>query len=205
LHEERNVNAYQGRRIVGNISLSLDGRVNGAGGDYDMSWIVPHAITDTARDNMIRVTSQATTALLGRKNYEGFSQYWPAVADDENADPRDRAFSSWLNGVEKVVFSTTLTETSWGNSRVVAADPAEEVRRLRAQGGGDVVVLSSASIIRALLAADELDRLSITLCPVVSGGGAQLFADGLPASDWSLADLSTADSGATCLRYDRTR
>ena len=58
------------RTVTANISLSLDGRVNGAGGDYDMSWIVPHAITEGARDHMIRVTEPATTALLGRKNYE---------------------------------------------------------------------------------------------------------------------------------------
>ena len=57
------------RTVVANISLSLDGRVAGPGGDYDMSWIVPHAVTDGARDHMVKVTSAATTALLGRKNY----------------------------------------------------------------------------------------------------------------------------------------
>jgi dihydrofolate reductase len=194
-----------GRRVVANISLSLDGRVNGPGGDYDMGWIVPHVVTDTARDHMVRVTGAATTALLGRKNYQGFSGFWPGVADDENADPRDRAFSSWLNGVEKVVFSTTVADSPWEGARIVATDPAEEVRALRKRGKGDIVVLASASIIRALLAADEVDRLSITLCPAVAGGGARLFEDGVPASGWTLSDLSTADSGAICLLYDRTR
>jgi dihydrofolate reductase len=56
----------------------------------------------------MKLTAGATTVLLGRKNYQGFSSYWPAVADDEEADPRDRGFSRWLNGVEKVVFSRTL-------------------------------------------------------------------------------------------------
>jgi hypothetical protein len=37
-----------------------------------MGWIVPHALSDGARDHMIRVTSPATTVLLGRKNSEGF-------------------------------------------------------------------------------------------------------------------------------------
>jgi dihydrofolate reductase len=199
------MNENAGRRVVANISLSLDGRVSGAGGDYDMGWIVPHALTDASREHMVRVTGAATTAVLGRKNYEGFGGFWPGVANDENADPRDRAFSAWLNGVEKVVFSTTLTDSPWEGTRIVAADPAEEVRALRARNSGDIVVLASSSIIRALLAADEVDRLSITLCPAVAGGGARLFEDGLPASGWTLADLSTADSGAICLLYDRTR
>ena len=88
---------------------------------------------------------------------------------------------------------------------MVNGDPAAEVRELRTAEGGDIIVLSSGSVIRALLAADELDRLSITLCPAVSGGGARLFSDGLPGTAWSLTDLSTADSGAICLLYDRVR
>ncbi|MFF4196887.1 dihydrofolate reductase family protein [Nonomuraea sp. NPDC001831] len=198
-------NGFQGRRIVGNISLSLDGRVNGPGGEYDMSWIVPHALSDGARDHMIRVTGAATTVLLGRRNYEGFGSFWPAVAKDEGADPRDRAFAQWLDDTEKIVFSSTLTDAPWQNSRLAAAGPAEEVERLRKQAGGDVVVLASGSVIKALLEADALDRLSITLCPEVAGGGARLFEDGLPATHWSLTDLTTTGSGAICLLYDRLR
>jgi len=192
-----------GRRVVANISLSLDGRVSGTGGEYDMGWIVPHAVTDAAREHMIRVTGPATTVLLGRKNYQGFGGFWPAVAKDENADPRDRAFSEWLNAVEKVVFSTTLTDAPWENSRIAAADPAAVVRELRAEPGGDIIVLASASVIRALLEAGELDRLSVTLCPEIVGGGRRLLDDGLPAASWSLTDMSTTESGAICLIYDR--
>ena len=192
-----------GRTVVANISLSLDGRVNGPGGDYDMSWIVPHALTDGAREHMVKVTDPASTALLGRKNYQGFASYWPAVAGNPDADPRDRAFAQWLNAVEKVVFSTTLQEAGWPNSRIVADDPAAEVRRLRKQGGGDIIILASASIIRNLLAAGEVDRLSITLCPALAGGGARLFGDDLPGSAWSLTETTPTDSGAICLLYDR--
>ncbi len=193
------------RKVTANITLSLDGRVNGAGGDYDMSWIVPHAITEASRDHMIRVTSPATTILLGRKNYEGFGGFWPAVADDENAAPQDRAVSKWMNETEKVVFSTTLTEGPWQNSRVVDADPADVVKQLRAEEGGDIIVLASGSVIKALLAADEVDQLSITLAPELVGGGTRLFEDGLPGSSWRLADSTPTESGAVCLLFDRVR
>jgi dihydrofolate reductase len=81
------------RKVIGNIALSLDGRINGRGGDYDMSWILPHAVTDTTRDYLVQMTRNATTALLGRKNYDGFGGYWPAVANDDTAEPRDRVFA----------------------------------------------------------------------------------------------------------------
>jgi dihydrofolate reductase len=193
------------RKVTANIMLSLDGRVHGVGGDFDMGWIVPHAITETSRDHMIRVTEPATTILLGRKNYEGFGGFWPAVADDENAAPQDRAVAKWMNETEKVAFSSTLTEPTWQNSRIVDADPADVVRRLRAEEGGDIIVLASVSVIRALLAADEVDQLSITLAPELVGGGARLFEDGLPGTSWQLADSTPTESGAICLLFDRVR
>jgi dihydrofolate reductase len=194
-----------GRTVVANISLSLDGRVAGPEGDYDMGWIVPHATTDGARDHMIRVTRPATTALLGRKNYEGFAGYWPTVADDESADPRDRAFSKWLNDVDKIVFSSTISEATWHHSRLENGDPADVVERLRRERGGDIIVLASSSIIKALLLADAVDRLSITLCPEVPGGGARLFDDDLPQSSWRSRESTVTESGAVCLLYDRVR
>ena len=193
------------RSVIGNISLSLDGRVTGPGGEYDMGWIVPHAITDAARDHMVSVTTPATTVLLGRKNYMGFGSYWPTIADDESADPRDRAFSKWLNSVEKIVFSSALKEAAWKNSRIVDADPATVIEELRQQKGGDIIVLASSSVIKSLLRADALDCLSITLCPEVAGGGARLFEDGLPSSSWSLRQSTVTESGALCLIYDRVR
>jgi dihydrofolate reductase len=193
------------RTVIANISLSLDGRIAGPGGEYDMSWIVPHAVSDGARTHMVEVTATATIALLGRKNYQGFGGFWPAVAADESADPRDRAFSRWLNGVDKVVFSTTLDQVDRENGRLATADPAATVKQLRQEDGGDIIVLASTSVIRQLLDADEVDRLSITLCPELVGGGDRLFTDGLPATSWSLTGTRATDTGALCLYYDRIR
>jgi dihydrofolate reductase len=195
------------RRVVANVTLSLDGRVNGPGGDFDMGWIVPHAVSDTARDHMIRVTSPATTSLLGRKNHDGFIGYWPTVADQDDADPRDREFSRWLTTTEKVVFSTTIDESSWENTIVTARPPADVVAELRTRPGADIVVLSSISIVRQLLAADQVDRLSIVLCPEIVGGGTRLFDEEspVPANGWVLVDATTGETGALCLIYDRRR
>jgi dihydrofolate reductase len=111
----------------------------------------------------------------------------------------------WLDSVEKVVFSTTVKDAEWNNTRIVDAAPATEVKRLRMGGGGDIIVLNSVSVINNLLEADELDRLSITLCPEVVGGGARLFEDALPASSWRLTDMSSTGTGAISLLYDRVR
>jgi dihydrofolate reductase len=191
------------RRVVANISMSLDGRVNGPGGEFDMGWVVPHAVSDGARDHMMRVTEPATTVLLGRKNYVGFGGFWPSVAGMDDADPRDRAFSRWLDETDKVVFSSTLTDATWCNSRLATAGPVEIVAGLRESEGGDIIVLASISIIRQLLHADQIDRLSIMLCPVVAGGGEHLFDDTIPATEWSRAGSWPTETGAMNLLYDR--
>ena len=96
---------WRDRTVTGHIPLSLDGRVTGPGGEHDMGWTVRHAACGEARAQLLTVTGTATTALLGRRTYQAFGGFWPAVAGDESADPRDRAFGRWLDEVEKVVVS----------------------------------------------------------------------------------------------------
>jgi dihydrofolate reductase len=192
-----------GRNVVAQISMSLDGRVTGPEGPADMEIIAGYAGSDAAHARSAEALAAATTALLGRLNYEGFYGYWPPVAADETADPRDRNIARWLDDVEKVVFSTTMTDAPWANSRIADSGPVEEVRQLRDTDGGDILVVNSVSIIRQLLAGEQLDQLLIDLVPEVAGGGTALFEDGVPRSSWSLTDAVTADDGALLLTYDR--
>ncbi|MFI7134749.1 dihydrofolate reductase family protein [Nonomuraea sp. NPDC050153] len=194
-----------GRRVSANISITLDGRYSGPGGRGDLGAIVPYAVTEVARDHLARIWEGATTAVLGRLNAEGFLGFWPSVAEDENADPRDRGYAKWLVDTEKVVLSTTLTEAPWERTRVVNAPAADVVTDLKATGEGGILVNSSAGVIKALLAADLLDRLYLMICPEIVGGGRRLFDDGLPASKWTLTHQETGELGEIAMVYDRAR
>ncbi|RKS09123.1 dihydrofolate reductase [Nocardiopsis sp. Huas11] len=194
-----------GRRVRANIAVSLDGRYSGPGGPGDLGAIVPYAITDLARDHLTRIWEGATTAVLGRTNAEGFLSYWPSVAEDGDADPRDRGYAKWLVDTEKVVFSTALTEAPWERTRLVNAPVADVIGELKATGTGDVLVNNSVSVIKAALAADLLDRLYLMITPEISGSGQRLFDDGLPASRWELTRQETGERGELALVYDRVR
>ncbi|WP_447034630.1 dihydrofolate reductase family protein [Streptomyces sp. DSM 118878] len=194
-----------GRRVSANLSLSLDGRYHGPGGPGDFSMFAPYVISEVARGQLTRIWEGATTALLGRINAEGFLGYWPTVAEDENADPRDRGYAKWLVDTEKVVFSTTLTEAPWEHTRVVNAPAADVVAELKATGEGDILVNSCPSVIKPLLAADLLDRLYLMIFPEIAGDGQRLFDDGLPASQWKLTHQETGELGEIAMVYDRVR
>ncbi|MBT2483739.1 MULTISPECIES: dihydrofolate reductase family protein [unclassified Microbacterium] len=192
------------RRVVANIALSLDGFYQGPGDPADMSWLMPYALSDVSRDHLTGLWQNATTALLGRTNAEGFFAYWPTVADDENADSRDRAYGAWMRDAEKVVLSRSLESAPWSNARVFDEPAADVVARLKGEPGSDIVVFASVSVIRALLAADVVDRLSLTVFPQILGGGARLFDGEIPPSAWTLASAESGD-GVVALTYDRVR
>ncbi len=194
-----------GRRVVTNMSLSLDGRYAKADDPQDMSWVMPYAITDVARDHLAGLWEPATTALLGRINAEGFLGFWPTVIGMEGADRRDEGFAKWLVDADKVVLSSTLGEAPWKRTTVVDKPTAEVVADLKATEGGDILVLSSASVIKALLAADEVDRLALNIFPVFLGGGPRLFDDGLPEGQWTLISQTAGEHGTLALIYDRVR
>jgi dihydrofolate reductase len=193
------------RLVTANLTLSLDGRYNGPGGAYDLAAIVPYASTDVARDHLTRIWENATTAVLGRLNAEGFLGFWPSVADNEDADPRDRGYAKWLRDTEKVVFSTTLTESPWEHTRLVNAPATDVIADLKTTGGGEILVNSSASIIKALLSADLLDRLYLMITPEITGGGQRLFDDGLPATKWTVTHRDSGELGELAMVYDRLR
>jgi hypothetical protein len=54
-------------------------------GPSDMEVVARYAGSDAAHARSAEALAAATTALLGRVNYEGFYGYWPPVAVDETA------------------------------------------------------------------------------------------------------------------------
>ena len=68
---------WRDRTVTGHIPLSLDGRVTGPGGEHDRGWTARHAACGEARAQLLAVTGPASTALLGRRTYQGFAAAWP--------------------------------------------------------------------------------------------------------------------------------
>ena len=161
-----------GRLVRANLSLTLDGRYSGPGGAADIGAIVPYMTTAVARRQLARIHTGATTALLGRGSAEGFLGFWGEVAEDVDADPRDRGYAAWLLGADKIVFSTSLTEAPWERTRIVNAPVPHVVAELKTSGRGDILANTSPSIIKPLLEADLIDRLYLMIVPeIVSASG----------------------------------
>jgi dihydrofolate reductase len=103
------------------------------------------------------------------------------------------------------VLSSTLGEAPWERTTVVDKPAPDAVTDLQEAGGGDILVLSSASVIQALLAADRVDRLALMIFPVFLGGGPRLFDAVRPAAKWRLVSQAAGEHGELSLVYDRVR
>ncbi|HYH82397.1 MAG TPA: dihydrofolate reductase family protein [Longimicrobium sp.] len=132
------------------------------------------------------------TLLFGRKTYEGMAQYW-STAKGETADR--------MYAIQKVVFSRTLASADWVNTRLVSTDAAEEVARLKAEPGRDILVFGSAELCASLMRAGLIDEYRIGLNPIVLGQGTPLFKPGASQTTMRLLEARPLQTGCVLLRY----
>ena len=157
------------------------------------------------------------TLLLGRRTYEAWAGFWPGHVDSDNE--HWRAFARFSTRVEKVVFSRTLRSVAWSNSRIVHGSVAEEISRLRALPGKNMIVAGGVQLVQSVLAQDLADELCLTVSPSLIGRGLPLFhmettpdrhEDVVPLGapgrhDLRLLETRAFRSGAVYLRYATVR
>lgn len=194
------------RKVAAEVTVSIDG-YSSTGPADDMSWAMAHILSEQSELHYEGIWRGASTALMGRTNWEGFTSVWPGMTEDPNSSARTRDLGNWLATVQKVVFSRTLEQadldkSEWTNARV-SRDLEDEVRALKDAPGRDILVLNSASIIQGLLKAGLVDDLYLTVMPSTLGGGLRLLPDDY-TSTWQLAGAATfPSSGAVALHYHR--
>ena len=83
--------------------------------------------------------------LFGRITYELMASYWPTA----QAHPNDPIVAERMNHLPKVVFSRTLDEASWNNTKLVKNNMAAEVRKMKSEPGDDMAVRAAAALSRS--------------------------------------------------------
>lgn len=161
------------RRLLVFDSVSLDGYF--VDGNGEMSWAKNESPDPEWQAFVAENAKRAGMLLFGRKTFELMASYWPTSSAMQN----DPVVAGGMNTSPKVVFSRTLREASWSNTRLVRGDPAAEVRRMKAEPGPDMAILGSGSLVSQLAPEGLIDEYQIVVTPVVLGKGRTLF-DGIP-------------------------
>jgi dihydrofolate reductase len=137
----------------------------------------------------------ADALLLGRVTYDGFVASWPTRSGDD--------FTDRINSMPKHVASRTLKAPEW-NSRVLGLDMVANIRNLRQQPGGDLLVYGSRTLVKTLIENDLVDRYNILVYPFVLGEGLRMFDESTHAK-LKLVESKAYDTGAVLMIYEPNR
>jgi len=165
------------------VAMSLDGYIAGPRGEYD--WIVPDPDIDFAA-----MLSGFDTFVIGRKTFETM---------------RRASRESPPAGIRYILCSRTLNAADFAHGPVVS-DAAACVEDLRSQPGKDIAVFGGGELFRALLAAQQVDRVRVSVVPVLLGGGIPLLpAPAVSARLRLLEHRIYPRSGTAVLQYEIIR
>ena len=190
-------------KIVATEFISLDGVIEDPGGSEDYvhgGWTFEIDRGDEGNKFKFDELEEAEAQLLGRVTYEGFADAWP----QREGDPNLGGFAKKMNTMPKYVYSTTLESADWQNTTVLSGDFAADIKAVKDEVDGVILVAGSAALVQGLLAADLLDELRLMVFPVTLGGGKRLFADDGRKVPLTLTDARTIGAGIQLLTYERT-
>lgn len=181
--------------------LTMDGVMQVPGGPTEDwtggfpygGWLAPH-FDETLGEMMEGLIGRDFDLLLGRKTYEIFAAHWPEQ-DDE--------IGHTFNAIEKFVVAGPDMSLTWANSHRLEGEPGEAVRRLKSSGDRDLLIQGSGQLVQALLAANEIDEITLMVFPILLGQGKRLFRDGIAAIAWRMTETRHSPSGVICSRYVR--
>jgi class 3 adenylate cyclase len=186
-------------RLVVTEYMTLDGVMEAPGfeehRDGRNGWAL-HVADAELQDHNRDQAFSADAYLFGRTTYNIWAAFWPT-------GPDAGGLKQLIDDMPKYVISKTLEHSDWQNTTILRGDLAEEVGRLKALPGGDLVVYGSADLVNGLLELDLVDELRVLLFPVILGTGKRLFREGLDLQHLRLLRSRTFPSGTVLLTYDR--
>jgi dihydrofolate reductase len=143
------------------------------------------------------------TILMGANTYRlmyGFAT--GADASDSKLTTDEDAATAELTNASKVVFSSTLQDAPWANTRLVGGDAVEAVRAMKEEGTSPMRTLGSLTLCRSLLDAGLVDRFRVVVFPVITGStGYDRIYDGYPDVTLDMVTSRTFDGRLQLLEY----
>lgn len=130
---------------------------------------------------------------MGRRTYEMLASL-PREAQD--------AFWEQITTKKKVVFSRTLDQVDWPNTRICSDELVDEVRALNAASEVPLRTVGSLSVARQLIDAGMVDRLRLMSFPLLAGeAGREPAFEGVGSTDLKLVEHRVLDGRVLLLEY----
>ena len=156
-------------KLIAFNSVSLDGYFVDENGD--MQW-AHNTSKDEEWDAFVAGNASGEGIMVfGRITYELMVSYWPTPS----AIQTNPVVAEQMNKRRKIVFSKTLSNSSWNNTKIVKEDMVAEIRKMKNEAGNGIAILGSGSIISQLTQERLIDEYQVVVVPVVLGKGRSMF------------------------------
>jgi len=183
------------RKIIVSVWITLDGVFDA---DTMHLWFNPYQSEERGK-YIYDSISGSDALLIGRTTYEMLAGYWPYQQNDDNGPAHS------INSMPKYVVSSSLKEAHWNNSTILKGDFVEQIKKLKQQPGGNILIPGSAGLVHSLMETDLIDEYQFLVQPIIIGGGKRFFKDGMPMTALELVKTKTLTLGVTLLCYQRTK
>jgi dihydrofolate reductase len=153
-------------------------------------------------DRRLALYGEEQRMVFGANTYRQMVDLLGASADVSGLDPVNAAMRSLP---ATVVSSTLEGPLDWPDATLVSGDAVEAVARLKEESAVPLRSNGSLSLNRALMAACLVDRLQLTVFPVITGQtGAERVFQGAADFDLELIESRTLDGNTQELIYRPT-
>src|SRR6201996_2312109 len=149
------------RKLIVFNHVSLDGYFVDAKGDF--SWFKSGTEDPEYAAFAAENANRDSELVFGRVTYELMARFWPTPA----ADQQSPAVAKGMNSRPKVVFSKTLDQVQWSNTRLVKSDLITEIRKMKEEAGPGMAILGSGTLVCRLAKEDLIDSYQMMVNPVV--------------------------------------
>lgn len=179
------------RKLIAAINMTLDGFC-------DHTAVIAD---DELHQHYNELLRNAGTLLYGRTTYQLMESYWPAIVKNPTGNKPADEFAVLIDNVSKIVFSRTLKNVGWKNTKLKKEVIKEEILELKQQAGKNIFA-GSPGLIVALTQLDLIDEYQLCVHPVILGNGLPLFKNIKDRINLKLINTKIFGSGAVALYYE---
>jgi dihydrofolate reductase len=182
------------------VFSSLDGFGSVSGGDWGGYWGKqgPELL-----DHRLALYSEEQRMVFGANTYRQFARF--LATEPEDSEVRDPWVTRMVNLPAIIVSSTVKEPLDWVDGTVESGDAVDVVARLKEESEMPLRSHGSLSMNRALMAAGLVDRVHVTLFPVITGqSGSDAIFQGAADFDLELIASRTLDGNIQELTYRPT-
>lgn len=182
------------------MHVSLDGFA--ADPNHGLDFLTYNEELQQYADELVKTVG---SPVYGRTTYQLMESYWPTVLKKPDAPKQALQHAQWVENIPKIVFSTTLNEVTWNNTRLIKGNVAEEVKKLKQQPGKDLVIFGSPGLSATFMKLGLIDEYKLTIHPIILGDGLSVFKNNDVKSKLKLLDAKTLKSGVMTVHYETIR